>query len=96
MYIHIGADVSLPAEWIIGIFDLDTVTSSAPDTVKFLSTAETESRVDILTEDIPRTVVLTINRVIFSPVSTATLSSRWQKGMKRSSANRLIKDDLND
>jgi len=96
LYIHIGADVSLPAEWIVGIFDLDTVTSSAPDTVKFLSAAENDSRVDILTTDIPRTVVLTINRVILSPVSTTTLSMRWQKSMKRISAKLINKDELND
>ncbi len=83
MYIHIGADVSLPAEWIIGIFDLDNVTSSAPDTVNFLSNAEKASRVDILTSDIPRTIVLTINRVFLSPVSSAALRLRWQKGMSR-------------
>jgi len=70
MYIHIGADVSLPAEWIVGVFDLDNSTGGSSDTLKFLATAENEQKMDTLTSDIPRSFVVTINRVILSPVST--------------------------
>ncbi len=75
MYIHIGADVSIPAHWIIGIFDLEQVTPSS-DTVAFLAEAEESSRVDWMTEDVPRSLILTSGRIFLSPVSTATLRAR--------------------
>ncbi|NLA96242.1 MAG: DUF370 domain-containing protein [Clostridiaceae bacterium] len=75
MYIHIGADVSLPAHWIVGIFDLDRVTPSG-GTADFLRQAEEKSRLDWMTADVPRSLVVTVDRVFLSPVSTATLRSR--------------------
>ncbi len=75
MYIHIGADLSLPAHWIVGIFDLDRVTP-AGGTADYLRQAEEEGRLDWMTADIPRSLVVTVDRVYLSPVSTATLRSR--------------------
>ncbi|NLA71304.1 MAG: DUF370 domain-containing protein [Clostridiaceae bacterium] len=75
MYIHIGADVSIPAHWIVGIFDLDRVTS-ASDTVAFLKRAEDENMLDWMTPDVPRSLIVTVDRIFLSPVSTATLRSR--------------------
>ena len=75
MYIHIGADVSLPAHWIVGIFDLDRVTPSG-GTADFMRQAEEQGRLDWMTAGIPRSMVVTIERVFLSPVSTATLRSR--------------------
>ncbi|MGI6157236.1 MAG: extracellular matrix regulator RemB [Saccharofermentanales bacterium] len=75
MYVHIGADVSIPAHWIIGIFDLDHVTS-ADDTVSFLAHAEEAQRLDWMTPDVPRSLVVTIDRVYLSPVTAATLKDR--------------------
>ncbi len=83
MYIHIGADVSLPAEWIVGIFDLDNSTGGSTDTVKFLARAEKNQLIDILTPDLPRSLIVTINRAILSPVSSATLRLRWEQGLEQ-------------
>ncbi|MDI9461325.1 MAG: extracellular matrix regulator RemB [Saccharofermentanales bacterium] len=84
MYIHIGADVSLPAEWIVGIFDLDHSTQGSADTVKYLARAEENHLIDILTSDLPRSLVVTINRAILSPVSSDTLRLRWERGLEQS------------
>ncbi|HNZ63808.1 MAG TPA: DUF370 domain-containing protein [Bacillota bacterium] len=75
MYIHIGADVSIPAHWIIGIFDLEQVTPSS-DTVALLAKAEETDKLDWMTEDVPRTLIITSDRYFLSPVSTATLRAR--------------------
>jgi hypothetical protein len=75
MYIHIGADVSIPAHWIIGIFDLEKVSPSS-DTVAFLAQAEDTNRLDWMTEEVPRSLILTSGRIFLSPVSTATLRAR--------------------
>ncbi len=75
MYIHIGADVSLPAHWIVGIFDLDRLTPQG-GTAAFMRQAEALGRLDWMTEDLPRSMVVTVDRVFLSPVSTATLRAR--------------------
>jgi hypothetical protein len=75
MYVHIGADVALPAHWIVGIFDLEGMTPSSL-TAGFLKKAEEESKLDWMTADVPRSLVVTVDRVFLSPVSTATLRAR--------------------
>ena len=75
MYIHIGADVSLPAHWIVGIFNLVRV-APAGATTDLMGQAEREGRLDWMTDDVPRSMVVTLDRVFLSPVSTATLRAR--------------------
>ncbi|HZK42048.1 MAG TPA: extracellular matrix/biofilm biosynthesis regulator RemA family protein [Clostridia bacterium] len=75
MYIHIGADVSIPAHWIMGIFDLDRLALTGP-TADFLKQAEKDNKLDLMTPDLPRSLIVTMDRVFMSPVSTATLRAR--------------------
>ncbi|HHX29952.1 MAG TPA: DUF370 domain-containing protein [Clostridiaceae bacterium] len=75
MYIHIGADISIPAHWIVGIFDLDRMTPSG-DTASFLKQAEEANKLDWMTADLPRSLVVTLDRSFMSPVSARTLLAR--------------------
>ena len=75
MYIHIGADVSIPAHWIMGIFDLDRLALTGA-TAAFLKEAEKDNKLDLMTPDLPRSLIVTMDRVFMSPVSTATLRAR--------------------
>ncbi|MGI6617896.1 MAG: extracellular matrix regulator RemB [Saccharofermentanales bacterium] len=75
MYVHIGSDISVPAHWIIGIFDCDQITLSE-ESVRFIAEAEASNRLDWLTNRVPRSVVVTMDRVYFTPVTTATLRAR--------------------
>ncbi len=75
MYVHLGADVSIPAHWIIGIFDLDQL-APAGATADFMKAAEEGGRLDWMTAEVPRSLVVTVDRVFLSPVSTATLRNR--------------------
>ncbi len=75
MYVHIGGDVSIPAPWIIGIFDLDRL-APAGVTAEFMKQVEEEGRLDWMTGELPRSMIVTVDRVFLSPVSTATLRSR--------------------
>jgi hypothetical protein len=75
MYIHIGADVSIPAHWIMGIFDLDRLALTGA-TADFLKQAEKDNKLDLMTPDLPRSLIVTMDRVFMSPVSTATLRAR--------------------
>ena len=57
MYIHLGMDVSVRDEDIIGIFDIESTTTSL-DTRSFLKKHEDENRVTNVSSDLPKAFVL--------------------------------------
>ena len=74
----------VPDREILGIFDLDNA-SWAFKTREYLERAEQEGRAIWLTEDLPRSFVLVDSRwgepvVYISPLSSATLSGRMERG----------------
>ena len=78
MYLNAGNEEILKKN-IIGVFDLDTATVSKR-TRDFLARAEKEGRVRLLTYDLPRSFILTlengVNKVYLSPYAAATLLER--------------------
>lgn len=80
MYIHIGGDYTISSHLIIGLFDMDAVTMDPIDnsTMDFLRRAELEHRLESISAEIPRSIVVTLERVYLSPVSTATLRARLE------------------
>lgn len=82
MYINIGGDMALRDRSIIGIFDLDE-TSLSKKTMEFLKSAEQEGGLISVTDDIPKTFLVTeeygMERVYFTQLSGATLEKRITK-----------------
>jgi hypothetical protein len=78
MYLNAGNEEILKKN-IIGVFDLDTATVSKR-TRDFLARAEKEGRVRLLTYDLPRSFILTLEngeqKIYLSPYSAATLLER--------------------
>ena len=78
MYLNAGNEEILKKN-IIGVFDLDTATV-AKRTRDFLARAEKEGRVTLLTYDLPRSFILTLEngeqKIYLSPYSAATLHER--------------------
>ena len=58
MYLHLGQNVMVRSQDVIGIFDLDNTTWSFR-TRRFLERAEQEGRVVAVGDDLPRSFVLT-------------------------------------
>lgn len=58
MYIPIGADFSVRSNSIVGIFDMDNTTTSAK-TRAFLSEAEQRGEVIDVSNDLPKSYVIT-------------------------------------
>ncbi len=86
MYLHVGNDRIIRIERILGIFDADTATVSEI-TKKYLSAADVEKRVSFTSEEIPKSFILYREesggfRICFSPLSTASLSGRLEKGQE--------------
>ena len=81
MYIPIGSDMSVRDKSIIGIFDLDNTTYSK-HTRKFLAEAEKNGEVITVTEDLPKSFLLTsefgMDRVYLCQFNAATLEKRMK------------------
>ena len=80
MYLHLGSNVSVPLDDIIGIFDLDNASTSRT-TRAFLRAAEEEGMVITVGEDLPKSLVVCCprgswQRVYISPLASSTLLGR--------------------
>ncbi|HIV67923.1 MAG TPA: DUF370 domain-containing protein [Candidatus Butyricicoccus stercorigallinarum] len=79
MYLHLGQDVVVPADSILGIYDMDTATWSR-HTRAFLSAMERRGRVIALFDDLPKSCILCEEggepALYLSQLSTATLLRR--------------------
>ena len=76
MYLHIGGEYTLPCRFIIGILNLETVKRTQKDILKFLSSKEKNDKAEFISEEIPRSVVITEDRIYYTPISTITLQKR--------------------
>ncbi|ACL74393.1 extracellular matrix regulator RemB [Ruminiclostridium cellulolyticum] len=79
MFLHIGGDVVIPIKNVIAIMDIDTTTISK-DTREFLKVAEEEGFVKSISEDLPKSFIITEtdkkSKIYLSPISSVTLQKR--------------------
>lgn len=79
MYVHLGGDTVVLQKDIVAIFDLE-LTSISKITREFLHVAEEEGFVVNVSEDLPKSYIVTEHdnesRVYISPISAATLLKR--------------------
>lgn len=81
MYLSIGSDFAVRQKSIIGIFDLDN-SSYSKHTRGFLTRAEQQGEVIGISQDLPKSFVLTeefgMNRVYLTQFSSAALEKRFK------------------
>ena len=79
MFLHIGGDVVIPVKNIIAILDIETTTVSK-DTKEFLRIAEEEGFIESISEDLPKSFIITEtdkkSKIFLSPISSVTLQKR--------------------
>ena len=79
MYLSIGSDFAVRDKSILGIFDLDN-TSYSKHSRNFLKEAENQGEVVTITDDLPKSFVLTeefgMNRVYLTQLGSAALEKR--------------------
>lgn len=78
MYIHLGNGRIVREKEIIGVFDLDLSTLSKT-TRAFLSQAEKEGRLEITSDEIPRSVIVTDEKIYMSVLSPKAICGRMAK-----------------
>jgi hypothetical protein len=76
MYVHIGGESCIPDTCIIGVFDLDATTAAGSVTRDFLSREENLGRLEAVSPEIPRSFILTAERVYLTPVTSVTIRRR--------------------
>lgn len=83
MYLHLGNDVTVNLKSIVGIFDMDNTTISHI-TRDFFSKAQKAGYVIDITEDLPKSFILTEEdgeiRVYISSLASKTLYKRASTG----------------
>lgn len=81
MYVHIGGEVAILAQSISSIIYFENILPTQKDITEFLRNEEDRNRLQYLTEDIPRSIVVTKDRTYISPISPAVLKKRIEKGV---------------
>jgi len=76
MFLHLGADISIYAGEVIGIFDYGLIESDSFR--EFIELAQWNDKIYKLDGE-PKSVVLTANRIYYVSVSRATLAKRWDR-----------------
>lgn len=84
MYLHLGNDCVVRIKEIIGIFDLEN-TSLSRDTKEFLSAVSKKGEVIYLTQDMPKSYIVTESggktKTYISLLSAQTLKKRLNSRM---------------
>ena len=75
MYIHLGNKKNIREKDIIGIFDMDKATMSKV-TQKFLNKKEKENNLIMTVDEIPKSLILTDNKVYMSQLSPNAIYGR--------------------
>ena len=81
MYVNIGGDISVPADEVSAIVNLETVPPSRRSITDFIAFEDDNNRLQYLTEDIPRTLVITNMRSYVSSISSAVLQKRLENSL---------------
>lgn len=79
MYLHLGRDIAVAYDNIIGIFDFDTSTHSHLSR-RFFTRAQQKGEVVVVTDDLPKSAVVCVEEgrqvVYITQVSSQTLLRR--------------------
>lgn len=79
VYLHIGNNYSVDVREIIGIFDMDNTTVTGC-TKKLLDNAEKNKKIFLATYELPKTFIITNDRVYISQLAASTLRKRLRNG----------------
>ena len=79
VYLHIGNKYSVDVRSIIGIFDMDNTTVTGI-TKKLLDKAEKEKRLFLATYELPKTFIVTEEKIYISQLAASTLKKRLANG----------------
>ena len=77
MFIHLGGDMVLRAEKIIAILDHQS-TSLSKENQNFVAHQKTQKNTILISQDNPKSIVITDENIYLSPISSHTLKRRGE------------------
>lgn len=81
MYVNIGGDIYVQAGSVSAIVNLETVLPSTRSVTDLIEAEDENNRLQYLTEDIPRTLILTDSRSYISSISSQILQKRLENSL---------------
>ena len=82
MYLHLGEDTVINSKKVLGIFDMDTSTVNKA-TRDYLEKAEKENKIIYVNFELPKSFVVTDDKIYVSPLNTSTLLKRTSIGVTK-------------
>lgn len=75
MFIHLGGEKIIRASELIGIFDL-SIEKTSKVTKQFTFHATKDKKVEVIGEEECKSLVVTLDKIYYSPISSSTLKKR--------------------
>jgi hypothetical protein len=80
MFIHIGGEKIIRAAEMIAIFDISIETSSKIFK-SFIAQVTKDKLKEVVSDETPKSIILTINKLYYSPISSTTIKKRALQSM---------------
>ncbi len=78
MYVNIGGDIFVPSGCVNAVVNLETILPSRRTVTDFIESEDDNNRLQYLTEDIPRTLIVTDTKSYISSISSSVLQRRLE------------------
>jgi len=75
VYIHLGGERIIRSSELIAIFDL-SIEKNSKISKQFITEAAKEKKIEIIGDEECKSLVVTVDKVYYSPISSATLKKR--------------------
>ena len=79
MFIHIGNDLSVLKSSVTAVIDLETVLPSQKDISEFINSEDEQGRLQYVTDDIPKSLVITDDKTYVCSLSSQVLLKRLKQ-----------------
>ncbi len=75
MFLHLGGDFTIRDDDVVGIFDIEECSVSRV-TAGYLNSCQKNGRIVNVSEDMPKSFIVTVNKTYISNVSHSTVVQR--------------------
>ena len=78
MYIHLGGEKIIRTDELVAIFDV-SIEKNSKLTRQFIDHAAKEKQVQVIGEEESKSLIVTVDKIYFSPISSTTLKRRAEQ-----------------
>lgn len=78
MFLYLGGDISVRSDDVVGIFDIEECSVSRV-TAEYLNSCQRKGTVEYVSEDMPKSFIVTVDKTYISNVSHSTINRRGNR-----------------